>query len=106
MALGPIGFAITGENLVPLSSFLKNSTSPATAVRLSTSEVAAGFAVIQARVNNDKNIVIGSSDILASTHQGIEMEPGEKMGVSTRELKAWYLDVTTSGDGVSVTIFG
>ncbi len=101
----PSGFTITGENLQPLASFLKTSTTPATPVALAV-ETACGFAVIQALSTNNANIVIGSSDILASTHRGIELEPGEKMGISVRNIGAMYLDVNTSGHGVSVTIFG
>lgn len=104
--MGPLGFTITGENLTPLTSGKKTSTTVGTAVKLVSGETACALVVIQALSNNAKNIVAGDSSVVASTLQGLELEPGQIMAMSLRNANTCYIDVNQSGDGAAYVLFG
>lgn len=103
---GPLGFAITGENLSMLGSGIKTVTTAGTAEKLVAAHTASAFVVITALPSNTKYVAIGDSNVKASTYRGIALDIGEKFGFSAKQIEGVYVDVTVSGEGVAYQFFG
>lgn len=80
----------------------------ATAERLSTSDARIVAVEVQAETDNTGTVVIGDSGVIASqsTRKGIALDPGDSRVLNVSQLSAIWLDVTTSGDGVTYLALG
>lgn len=113
MSLGPLGFAITGENLLIVSTTRKTVTSSGSPVALTAAETSSALVVLQALPDNTGNIIIGGptvSDVLwsatASLKKGIELAPGDVYTQPIRGTSSTFIDAQVSGEGVSFIIYG
>ena len=107
--MGPSGFTITGQNLHILGTGLKAVTTSGSPLAMVATSVPCAFVCVQALETNTHNVLIGgpaSTDVAASTHKGIELEPGKTFVFPATNLQGIYVDCVTNGEGVSYTYFG
>ncbi len=60
-----------------------------------------------AETNNDDIVVVGGATVVAAlaTRRGAPLYPGDPYDLDIDDLSDVYLDVMTSGDGVTYTYF-
>jgi len=83
----------------------KTSTTPATAVRLVSSNTPCRRVTIQALPSNTGYIAIGDSTVVATagSERGTILSASNSVTMYVQDLYQLYLDVQTSGEGVTYT---
>tara|TARA_Y100000310_G_scaffold26154_3_gene24976 strand:+ start:8407 stop:8724 length:318 start_codon:yes stop_codon:yes gene_type:complete len=101
------GVALGGQNspVTSLDSIRKVSTTPGTAVQLKTDDHCIG-AIIQALSTNTNLIAIGGAAVIAGagTETGTLLAAGAEITIYNKDMDDIYLDVITSGEGVSINV--
>lgn len=71
--------------------------------RLSASSIQIDFVIIQAELDNAGTVVVGSSTVIAAlaTRRGVALLGGDSITFAVSDLFLIWLDVTSSGDGVT-----
>lgn len=92
-----------------MKGFGKNVTAAGTPEKLSSESLQVTSCVIQAKRSNTGNVYIGGSDVSSTT--GTSLIAGQTYNLSLSgtdglyDLQRLWLDVDTSGEGVTVTYF-
>ena len=98
---------LTSDVASAITSGLKASTTPGTAVVLGASTNAKKVDV-QAFWTNAGLVAVGGSGVLAAenkTEKGAILQPGQGAVFHVNNLNILYLDVVTSGDGLSYNVY-
>lgn len=94
-----------GGNKTIVSGGPVNSTTPNTAVPLTSNPTPCNHVTVAARPDNQGNIYIGGSGVDANSFVGIPLAPGGYYDLSIDDLSKVFFDVLNSGDGVSFNYF-
>lgn len=84
------------------SNFVASSTTPGTPVQFVSEATNGGaYVYVKARTTNVNTIYVGFGGVSASLKSGYPLEPGEPVCIAVLNAKNLWMDVITSGDGVS-----
>lgn len=99
--------ALGGGGITTITDGNKTVTLAGTPERLVASTTACRKVVITALINNNDTVVVGGSTVVASLagRRGIPLIQGQSCEIQIDDLNKIYLDVVTSGDGVSFAAF-
>ena len=89
---------------VPFNSFRvgrKTITAAGTPERLSSVSTPVRYVVMQALISNSGSVYWGHDSDNAKAATGVELLPGANVPLPFDNLRSIFLDVDTSGDGVS-----
>jgi len=96
-----------GTHITRLTGGRKVVPNSGSRVRMATGETAVSEVLIQALFSNAGNIMVGGDDVdsSASSENGAELVPGEKLLLSVDDLSRIWLDADNDGEGVNFLLF-